>query len=80
MSPFINPARMAPEVGCGAAVLALARQGQSVMALPFDGAREQYARAVRAGLLPNSMLAARDFERSLALLENLTLGPFARRV
>ncbi|MDE2454794.1 MAG: hypothetical protein KGL43_14470 [Burkholderiales bacterium] len=57
-----------------------ARRGGSPWTLPFDGAREQYACAVRAGLLPNSMLASRDVERTLDALERLTLGPLARRV
>jgi hypothetical protein len=48
--------------------------------LPFDAARRQHARAVRAGLLAPSLLESRDFEHTLVALEHLTLGPFARHV
>ena len=48
--------------------------------LPFDLMRSQHAHAVRAGLLANSMLASRDFERALDSLEHFALGPFARGV
>lgn len=47
-------------------------------ALPFDLARVQYASAVRNGLIRPSMLAWRDFERSVAAMERLSLGPLAR--
>jgi hypothetical protein len=50
------------------------------LALPFDAARAQYGAAVRWGLLPRSMLASRDFEKTLGALERLALGPLARRV
>lgn len=52
----------------------------NVMGLPFDIARAQYARAVQLGLLERSMLASRDFARTLGALEQLALGPWARRV
>ncbi len=48
--------------------------------LPFDVMRSQHAQAVRVGLLANSMLASRDFERAVDALEHITLGPFARGV
>lgn len=48
--------------------------------LPFDVMRSQHAQAVHAGLLTNSMLASRDFERAVDALEHITLGPFARHV
>jgi len=57
-----------------------ALQGLGALTLPFDAARDQYARSVQAGLLPKSMLASRDFERTLAAWEQLTLGPLARHV
>ncbi len=60
--------------------LLAARQGLGALALPFDAARDQYACSVQAGLLPRSMLASRDFERALATMEQLTLGPLARHV
>ena len=52
---------------------------QQFATMPFDLAREEYARCVRAGWLPRSMLAARDVSRTLDLCERLVLGPWARR-
>ena len=51
-----------------------------VLGLPFDVARAQYARAVQLGLIERSMLASRDFSRTVGALEQLTLGPWARHV
>ncbi|MGB4360798.1 MAG: hypothetical protein WBJ19_10315 [Rhodoferax sp.] len=48
--------------------------------LPFDMAREQYAKAVQVGLIERSMLGWARFERHVDLLEKMTLGPWARRV
>jgi hypothetical protein len=59
-------------------VVALAKSGSDVMALPFDIARDQYASAVRAGLIERSMLASAQFGQTLNALERLTLGPWAR--
>jgi hypothetical protein len=59
-------------------VVALARSSSDVMALPFDIARDQYAVAVRAGLIERSMLASAQFGQTLNALERLTLGPWAR--
>ena len=53
---------------------------KSVARAPFDTMRAQYASAVRAGLLENSMLASRDFERTVNAMERAALGPLARRV
>jgi hypothetical protein len=50
------------------------------LAQPFDSLRWLYAAAVRAGWLRRSMLANRDFERTLGACERLTLGVWARRV
>ena len=50
------------------------------LSLPFDAMRTQYAAAVNAGLVERSMLASGRLERTLAKLEQLALGPFARRV
>ena len=47
-------------------------------ALPFDLLRAQYASAARHRLIQPSLLAWRDFERSVAALERLSLGPLAR--
>jgi hypothetical protein len=48
--------------------------------MPFDLMRSQYAEAVHAGLLANSMLASRDFEHTVDALEHVALGPLARSV
>lgn len=53
---------------------------RAMAAVPFDALRAGRASAVKAGLLPNSMLAARDFEQVVGALERATLGPLARRV
>jgi hypothetical protein len=55
------------------------KAAQAVATLPFDTMRAQYAEAVRAGWLPRSMLASRDVGRAIGALEELTLGPLARR-
>jgi hypothetical protein len=54
--------------------------GKAIAAVPFDTLRANYASAVRAGLVRNSMLASRDFEHVVAALERVALGPLARRV
>ncbi len=51
-----------------------------VLGLPFDVARAQYAAAVQWGLVERSMLASRNFAHALGALEQLALGPWARRV
>jgi hypothetical protein len=56
------------------------RTSQLVRGLPFDTARETYAKVIRVGLIKDSMLAQAKFARSLGALEKLTLGPWARRV
>ena len=40
----------------------------------------QLFRQAHGGLLTNSILASRDFERAVDALEHITLGPFARHV
>ena len=54
--------------------------GKVLAALPFDAMRFGYASAVKAGIVQNSMLKSRDFERALGAFERMTLGPLARRV
>jgi len=51
----------------------------ALLSLPFDAIRLHYAACVQAGLIRRSMLESRDFERLLASVEQLTLGPLARR-
>lgn len=46
--------------------------------IPFEATRIAYAQSVKFGLLPNSMLACRDFSKALFLAETTALGPFAR--
>jgi hypothetical protein len=50
-----------------------------ILTLPFDLARETYARAVQFGLVKPSLLASARFGRFLTTLEHWTLGPWARR-
>jgi len=54
--------------------------GKQVAAMPFDALRASHATAVKAGLLPKSILESRDFEHVVVALERATLGPLARRV
>lgn len=65
-----------PLAGFGAAWAA----GGAIAALPFDALRATHAHAVKAGLVRNSMLESRNFERALGALERAALGPLARRV
>lgn len=58
----------------------ISRTGTLMLSLPFDLAREQYANAVRVGLIEQSLLASAQFERMICALESATLGPWARRV
>ena len=51
-----------------------------ILSLPFDLAQANYARAVRFGLIENSLLKSARFARDLGAMERLTLGPWARRV
>lgn len=50
-----------------------------LLAWPLDLVRIQHAGAARAGLMPRSLLESRRFERQLGRVEQLTLGPLARR-
>ena len=61
------------------AMLEMARLGSDCLALPFDMAREQYAKSVRAGLVERSLIASARFERTLSAMEGLALGVMARR-
>lgn len=63
-----------------ATAMSFSRTLTLLQGLPFDMAREQYAKAVQAGLIERSMLHWAKFERQLDLLEKMTLGPWARRV
>lgn len=50
------------------------------LGLPFDMARQQYANAVQMGIIESSMIESAKFARTLAILEKITLGPWARHV
>jgi hypothetical protein len=62
------------------ALTAFGHAALGALAMPFDVARAAHAAAVQWGLVRRSMLASRDFENALVLLERLTLGPLSRRV
>ena len=66
--------------GLATVVAAAGKTSQLALALPFDAARETYAKAVRIGFLQDSMLTEAKFARDLGRLEKRTLGPLARRV
>jgi hypothetical protein len=55
------------------------RVASEFLALPFDMAREQYAKSVRAGLVERSIIASARFEHAVSALEQFTLGCMARR-
>ncbi len=70
---------MYPQTAKAPALVEMARLSSDYLALPFDMAREQYAKSVRAGLVERSLIASARFERTLNALEQLTLGFMARR-
>ena len=74
MAPVLNSS-----TGVPVAMAEIVRVISDMLALPFDMAREQYAKSVRAGLVERSMIASARFERALSALEQLTLGCMARR-
>ena len=57
----------------------MARISSDMLALPFDMAREQYAKSVRAGLVERSLIASSRFGHMLRALERFALGGMARR-
>jgi hypothetical protein len=62
------------------AASAFERTSRLILGMPFDMAREHYAKAVQVGLIEHSMLSSAKFEQSLVALEKLSLGPLARSV
>jgi hypothetical protein len=58
----------------------LGQTASLILALPFDLARANYAKAVRYGFIEQSLLKSARFEQELSAMERLTLGPWARRV
>jgi hypothetical protein len=61
------------------AMRALRDCAAGLLAWPLDLLRIQHAGAARAGLVPRSLLESRRFERQLGRVEQLALGPLARR-
>jgi hypothetical protein len=82
MQPVLIPCTFSPcpSVDISRQVTDATSLAMDVLGLPFDMARAQYARAVQAGLIERSMLASRDFSRTVGAWEQLTLGPWARHV
>ena len=82
MQPVLTPIEFDTRASADMAkhVSEAAGLAMDVLGLPFDMARAQYARAVQVGLIERSMLASRDFSRTVGALEQLTLGPWARHV
>jgi hypothetical protein len=66
--------------GLAKAAADVGRTSELAFGLPFDVARETYAKAVRLGLIEDSMLGEARFEQHLCTMEKLFLGPWARRV
>jgi hypothetical protein len=66
-------------LGLPAAMADMGRVGREFLALPFDMAREQYAKSVRAGLLERSLIASARVEHAISAMEQLSLGCMARR-
>ena len=63
-----------------AAVASAVSVARGALQWPFDTMRDQYASAVRAGLVERSLMASAQFERKVAALEQSLLGICARRV
>ena len=60
------------------ATLQFLQLAKQTLALPFDIAREHYAKAARAGLIEKSLIHSARFDRLLSHLETLVLGPWSR--
>jgi hypothetical protein len=84
--PGIEPIReqaegsVPPRLDYSTLICELCGAASYVLAIPFDALRVQYGMAVEWGLTRRSLLASRDVENVLAMLEKLTLGTLARRV
>ena len=81
-APPHSPARGATSCFTGAGIdneLPFVCAAKTFLRSPFDAMREQYASAVRAGVVERSLLASANFERKLGALERTMLGPWARR-
>jgi hypothetical protein len=76
----VTGALVAGQPASSKVVAELGGASQRLLCLPFDIARATYAKSVQLGLVEQSMIAGAKFERDLASLELVTLGPWARRV
>ena len=65
--------------GLPTALVEMTRVSSAFLHLPFDMARELYAKSVRAGLVERSLIASARFEHAVSALECFTLGSMARR-
>ncbi len=54
------------------------RSAAAVLAFPFDIAREGYTKAVKTGLIPDSLIECARYSRDLSASEKMALGPWAR--
>jgi hypothetical protein len=71
---------MFAQLGCFSALaVSMSRVASDFLALPLDIAREQYTKAVKAGLIERSLLKSAKFGQTLNALEKLMLGPMARK-
>lgn len=68
------------ETGSPSVFAPAARMARFHATAPFDIVRHLRAAWIQAGLQRRSMLADREFERTLGAVEKLWLGPWARRV
>ena len=60
--------------------ISLLAWGSPFLSLPFDTLRWAYAAGVQGGVIPRSLLASHKFDLSLVRAEQMTLGPWARRL
>ena len=49
-----------------------------ILSLPFDIARDGYTKAVKTGLIQDSLIACARYARDLSASEKMALGPWAR--
>lgn len=54
--------------------------GSPFLSLPFDALRWAYAIGVQGGVIRRSLLASHKFDLRLSRVEQMTLGPWARRL
>lgn len=77
-SGLMRPAGPADEQAQRALSDSLRDSVAGALAWPFDWWRAQHAAAVNTGLRPRSLIESSRFERKVARIEQLALGPLAR--